>query len=387
MLAAIVGGGLQGLEMICLAQMAGWRTLLVDCNAHVPARGLCDRFLQLDVRLPSVLDQSLQVADVVVPALESQDALQRLTQWCHERRVPLAFDPGAYAITRSKSVSNRLFSDLGIPTPEPWPGCGFPIVAKPDHASGSQGVMVLKNEAQAKTVFPNGFPDDGWVFQQFLAGPSFSLEVIGRPGDYQPLQVTELFMDSAYDCKAVGVPCQLSNQQIHEIETIGLEIAAALQLKGLMDVEVILHEGGVKVLEVDARFPSQTPLAVYHATGCNMLQLLGDVFLGQDTTHWRPTRPARGVILKHMRVTHGRLFFEGEHIMAEAGPLYRVPDFFGADEALTNYHEGVREWVATLVVSGRTRRQAEQQLEKVLGTIRRRFNLDAGVDQYPEMVP
>jgi pyrrolysine biosynthesis protein PylC len=64
-----------------------------------------------------------------------------------------------------------------------------------------------------------------------------------------------------------------------------------------------------------------------------------------------------------------------------------VPEFFGADEALTNYREGARAWVATLVVGGRTRRNAEQRLEKVLGTIRRRFSLDAIVDRYPEMVP
>lgn len=387
MLAAIVGGRLQGLELACLAQTAGWRTLLIDRNAHVPARGLCDRFVQLDVRLAAVLDRALHAVDVVIPALESQDALDRLTQWCLERGVPLAFDPGAYAITRSKSVSNRLLADLGISIPEPWPRCGFPIVAKPDHASGSRGVVVLKSQDQAETVFPNGFPDDGWVYQQFLSGPSFSLEVIGRPGDYQPLQVTELLMDAAYDCKAVAVPCRLTDQKIHEIETIGLKIATALQLTGVMDVEVILKGGAVKVLEVDARFPSQTPLAVYHATGCNMFQLLGEVFLSPNATRWRPSAPARGVILKHMRVTRGRLFIEGEHIMADAGPLRRVPEFFGADEALTNYREGARAWVATLVVGGQTRRNAEQRLEKVLGTIRRRFSLDAIVDRYPEMVP
>ena len=387
MLAAIVGGRLQGVELACLAQNAGWRTLLVDRKINVPAQRLCDRFLRLDVRQTPALDGAFKAVDLVIPALEDQAALYGLVQWGREQRVPVAFDPEAYAVSSSKTDSDRLFASLGIPAPEQWPRCGFPVVAKPSNASGSDGVVILKSDSDAGARFPHGFPENGWVFQQYLDGPSFSLEVIGRPGNYAPLQVTQLFMDAVYDCKAVAAPCRLTAGQIREIETLSVEIAEAIRLTGLMDVEVILHEGRFKVLEIDARFPSQTPLAVYGSTGCNMMAMLADLFLTGKPSPWRPATSARGALLEHIRVTSRAIFVEGEHIMADAGPLERVPGFFGADEAVTSYREGAPEWVATLIVTGDTRQRAVEKRSRVFAAIQRRFNLEKIVDRSPEDTP
>ncbi len=383
MLAAIIGGRLQGVELACLAHHANWRTLLVDRKNHVPARRLCDRFLQLDVRQGSTLDDALKAVDLVIPALEDQAALVSLVEWCRDRRVPLAFDPAAYAVSSSKIDSDRLFASLGIPVPEPWPQCGFPVVAKPSCASGSDGVVILKSKSDADARFPEGFPDDGWVFQQYLQGPFFSLELIGRPGSYVTLQITQLFMDTRYDCKAVAAPCRLNNRQMREIEALSVEIAEAIQLRGLMDVEVILHDGRFKVLEIDARFPSQTPLCVFASTGRNMFDMLADLFLSGKPSPLRASASVRGAILEHIRVTSREIVVEGEHIMADAGPLDRVTGFFGADEAITSYREGTPAWVATLIVTGDTRQRAVEKRNGVLASVQRRFNLEKIVDRGP----
>jgi pyrrolysine biosynthesis protein PylC len=387
MLAAIIGGRLQGVELACLAHHAGWRTLLVDRKSDVPAQRLCDRFLQLDVTQTSVLDDALNAVDLVIPALEDQAALDGLVGWGRDRKVPVAFDPAAYAISSSKIESDRMFASLGIPAPEPWPQCGFPVVAKPSQASGSKGVIILNGQSDAEAAFPQGFPEQGWVFQQYLQGPSFSLELIGRPGNYLPLQVTRLFMDEIYDCKAVAAPCRLTVGQIREIEMLSVEIAGAIRLTGLMDVEVVLHDGRFKVLEIDARFPSQTPLCVYGSTGCNMFELLADLFLTGKPSNWRTHASVRGAILEHIRVTPQSVFVQGEHIMADAGPLERVPGFFGADEAITSYRQGAPEWVATLIATGDTRERAEEKRTRVLAAIQGGFNLEKIVDRSPENHP
>ncbi|MBR9984319.1 MAG: 3-methylornithine--L-lysine ligase PylC [Desulfosarcina sp.] len=383
MLAAIVGGRLQGVELACLAHNAGWRTLLVDRKNHVPARRLCDRFLQLDVRQASALDDALKAVDLVIPALEDQAALDGLVGWCRDRRVPFAFDPKAYALSSSKIESDRLFASLGIPSPEPWPRCGFPVVAKPSRASGSDGVAILNDQSDADARFPNGFPCDGWVFQQYLQGPSFSLELIGSPGNFLPLQVTQLFMDTRYDCKAVAAPCRLTAGQILEIETLSVKIAEAIRLTGLMDVEVILHEGRFKVLEIDARFPSQTPLCVHASTACNMFEMLAELFLSGKLPPLGASMSVRGAILQHIRVTSREIVVEGEHVMAGAGPLDRVSGFFGADEAITSYREGSPDWVATLIVTGDTRQDAAEKRNRVLASIQRRLDLEKIVDRGP----
>jgi 3-methylornithine--L-lysine ligase len=383
MLAAIIGGRLQGLELVCLARHAGWRTLLVDRKSDVPARWLCDRFLQLDVIHQSVLPDVLKSVDLVIPALENQAALNSLVGWGLDHSIPLAFDPAAYSISSSKIASDRLFASLGIPAPEPWPRCGFPIMAKPSHASGSKGIIILNDPTDADVAFPHGCPEKGWVFQQYLQGPFFSLELIGRPGNYVPLQVTQLFMDAVHDCKAVAAPCRLTAGQIREIERLSVKIAEAIRLTGLMDVEVVLHDGRFKVLEIDARFPSQTPLCVHASTGCNMFDLLAGFFLSGKLPDRRPPASARGAILEHIRVTPWAIYVEGEHIMADAGSLERMPAFFGADEAITSYREGMLEWVATLITTGDTRECAEEKQTHVLAAIQHGFNIEKIVDRSP----
>ncbi len=387
MLAAIVGGRLQGVELACLARNAGWRTVLIDRKTHVPAQRLGDRFLQLDVTQAAALDGAMPAVDLVIPALEDQAALNSLVRWGRDRRVPVAFDPEAYAVSSSKIDSDRLFAALGIPIPQPWPQCGFPVVAKPSCASGSHGVVLLKNESDAAERFPQGFPQAGWVFQQYLDGPSFSLEVLGRPGSYVPLQVTELVMDAVYDCKMVAAPSQLTAGQILEIEALSVNIAQAIRLTGLMDVEVILHEGCFKVLEIDARFPSQTPPCRIWLHRMQPDGNAGRSFPVRKSVPLAADRFRSGAVLAHIRVASRAIFVEGEHIMALTGSLERVPGFFGADEAITSYREGAPEWVATLIVTDTTRAGAEDKYNRVLAAIQHHCKLAEIVDRGPEKIP
>ena len=50
------------------------------------------------------------------------------------------------------------------------------------------------------------------------------------------------------------------------LDDAGVRIAEGLGLNGLMDVEVMVRDGQPKVLEIDARLPSQTPTAVASAS-------------------------------------------------------------------------------------------------------------------------
>ncbi len=388
MLAAVIGGNLQGVEATYLGQKAGWEVMVIDKNPGVPASGFCDSFIQLDVTSEREEMRVAREADLVIPALENEDALASLGHWTDIEGIPYAFDPEAYSISSSKARSNQLFLQLGIPTPEPWPTCGFPVVAKPSKGSGSQGVHIVHDMDQLRSYVPVTGPSEDWVIQEYLPGPSYSLEVIGFSGQYRVLQVTDLGMDAGHDCKRVSAPTELSAKLTAEFEEISLVLAQAVKLRGVMDVEVILHDGVPKVLEVDARLPSQTPTAVYWSTGLNIVEILGEVFLRgslddpmtQSSKRGSRVRPPRGVIYEHIRVCRNALEVAGEHIMTGAGPLRIRRDFFGADEAITNYEPGRDEWVATLIVSGVSRHDAWDRRCQVIEEIRRWFGLGAYFD-------
>jgi pyrrolysine biosynthesis protein PylC len=385
MLVAIAGGALQGLEMTYLAKQAGFDTLLMDRNREAPATGLCDRFVAVDLTDHEALTRALGSVDLVLPATENVDALRSLVVWCAGNRKPLAFDPGAYTISSSKKKSDALFKELGIPAPTPWPNCAFPVLAKPDSESGSKEVEVFSDLSALEARF-DIIPPPGRVLQAYVTGPSYSIEVVGRPGDYAPLQITDLEMDEDYDCKRVLAPSTLPSDLKGQFERIAVTLAEAVGLSGIMDVEAILHEGRLEVLEIDARFPSQTPIAVYHSTGINMLERLAKIFTDPDKAKLDsvPVRPAGGSVLEHIRVRDGKLDVCGEHIMVEDGPLHLEPNFFGADAALTSYASGKPHWVATLMVKGSDLEAARERRNQVVGEIRNRFGLNIYSDDYPQ---
>ena len=381
MLVAVVGGNLQGIEAAYLAKKAGWQVLMIDRKAVVPAAGLCDRFNRVNITTQKDLERALKGVDLVIPALENPDALACLERWSLNSEIPFVFDPGAYSISSSKVKSDQLFARIGVPTPLPWPECDFPVLAKPSMGSGSQKVSVFDNSENLH-AHQNESTEE-WVLQEFVPGPSYSIEVVGRPGNYVPLQVTDLQMDENYDCKRVLAPTDLTPRLISEFEKISRSIAATMALKGLMDVEIILHDHTLKVLEVDARLPSQTPTAVFWSTGINILEMLAGLFLNNTIPGRGDMDAPMGVVYEHIKVTPNRLEVAGEHLISGADALQIRENFFGANEAITNYRPHRQEWVATLIISEETREMAWQRRNNVISDIRQHFELEVYHDLAP----
>ncbi len=378
---AVIGGKLQGTEACYLARKAGWQVVLVDKTGRVPAVGLADHFIELDVTGWQDPPPALAAVDLIIPALENPAALATLERWSRDCAVALAFDARAYGITASKIASNRLFESCGVEIPASWPECGCPAVIKPSEGSGSRQVRVFNDPQLLQRQLDQSTQPQ--VVQEFISGPSYSLEVIGRPGRYVPLVVTELEMDAGYDCKRVCTPTRMAPVRVGEFEQIAVTIAEALQLEGLMDVEVILDDNRLKVLEVDARLPSQTPTAVYWSTGLNMVALLADLLLKPSAVIDKRPNAGRAVIYEHIHVTPGRLEVCGEHIMAACDSLAVHSGFFGADEAITNYAPERPQWAATLIFAGDDLPAVRHRRQRTIASIRRAFDLKQYKDAGP----
>lgn len=111
---------------------------------------------------------------------------------------------------------DRLFADLGLSAPRPWPDCTFPIIAKPCFGSGSRNVRVIRDEQELAALFPGNNSMNGWVLQEFLEGPSYSIEILGTPGNDRAIQVTDLFVDNGYDCMRVEAPSVLPEWKLEK---------------------------------------------------------------------------------------------------------------------------------------------------------------------------
>ena len=382
MLVAVMGGRLQGVEAVYLAQKAGWQVVLVDRDNDAPAAGMCEKFLKIDFLEKDKLLGLFREVQFVIPAMENRAALENINQCALEAGVETFYDPETYALSSSKIKSDRLFAEIGLPVPKPWPGCGFPVTLKPSGASGSENVYKVDNLRDFNELIMKLGDSDEWVKQEYLRGPSYSIEVIGHNGDYRAFQVTDLEMDAGYDCKRVLAPAGLALEKVREFEECAVKIAQALNLNGIMDVEVILHDDQLKVLEIDARLPSQTPTVVYKSTGINLMEVLWSGRAGKNEEKHLKAGKTRGVVYEHIKVSGKRIEVGGEHMMSETGRLRIYEDFFGAEEAISNFSKDKEEWVATLIITGKDRDQAWIRRCKVIQNIMQQYGIEDCVDMY-----
>ncbi|MBQ6810994.1 MAG: 3-methylornithine--L-lysine ligase PylC [Firmicutes bacterium] len=355
----IIGGKLQGVEALYLAGKAGMETILIDHNESPLGKNFCGRFicqdvLQYDTNIISVLEE----ADFVLPALENQKVLDHLKALAEEYDINLVYDPRAYGISSSKKISDEKMAEADLPCPRYYPAGNFPYIVKPSAMSGSEGVAKIHNKDEME-AFLQEHEGEEWIAQEFLDGPSYSLEVIGTPGNYQTYHVTELFMDPVYDCKRVlscpDFPADLKKQ----LEDETLALAQMVDLHGIMDVEVIETNGVLKILEIDARIPSQTPITVYHATGWNMMTEMAAKFGKSKAEPSKCLEKERFVSLEQILCEGNVVSVLGEHVVSQAETLCHRFDFCGADEALTDYAPGKEKWAATLICIADSKEELE----------------------------
>lgn len=368
---AVIGGKLQGMEACYLAKKAGFTSVLVDARATCPAAGLADELIVGDVREPSAaLVETLRAADMVLPANENQEALDALRGLTEKYRLNTAFDFDSYDITRSKRRSDALFHKNGIPAPAYYPDCEPPYILKPSCESGSAGVLRFASRADIEGHIASLPPQTQFVAQEYVEGPSYSIEVIGVPGDYRTYEITQIHTDEIYDCNRVTCPCGLSRELESRFSAIAVRLAELVSLHGIMDVETILHNGVLKVLEIDARLPSQTPTAIYHSTGINFVAELAALFTGRlPRADYSPSKREKHTVFAHVKACTGSVCFPGEHIMASCAPVCVHDGLFGADEVITDWKPGDAEMCATLIASAGTQEAAQARFEGIISTI------------------
>ncbi len=372
----VVGGRLQGVEALYLAAKAGMETVLIDKDSSPLGKEICGRFLCEDVlQYNTDLIKVLEEADFVLPALENKAALTVLKYLSKNYDIRLIYDERAYHLCSSKQRSDAMMKAIGLPVPLHYPAGKAPFIVKPSGKSGSEGVRKIDHEEELKDFFDH-YDKKEWVAEEYLDGPSYSLEVIGVPGHYSTYHVTQLLMDPVYDCKRVLSCPDFPAKQKAQFESLAVALGEMVRLHGIMDVEVIEHNGIFKILEIDARIPSQTPITVYHATGWNIMSELAIKFGKQRHHNSVLWDKEKYVSLEQIQVNGKHVDVVGEHMLAEAGVLAHLYQFCGADEALTDYAPGKKTWAATMINVADSKKELETKRKQMFLEIEKRIGGD-----------
>ena len=367
---AIVGGKLQGTEAVYLARLAGFESILIDYSPDVPASGFCDEFVCGNVveRDPKVIE-ALKKADFVLPAMENDMVLEELCKICKEENLKIAFDMDAYKITSSKVKTDRMMHERNIPAPLYYPKSEGPYIIKPSGESGSAGVRRAETRQEVEEFLLHREDKFNWIVEEYLEGPSYSIEVIGNGKEYRTYKITEIHMDEVYDCCKVTAPCNITEKQAAEFHNIAIKLAKMVNLKGIMDVEVIESNGQLKVLEIDARIPSQTPCVVYYSSGMNLLSELADIVL-YDEFRTEKIDFNKYASYEHYIFENHKTKQIGEHIMGDSRPLKARNNLLGSDVVISDLVDGVRDFRGIFINHDDTLDALEEKREKLAATLK-----------------
>ena len=365
----ILGGSLQGFEAAYLAKKAGWNSTVIDRRENAIAKYMADSFIVAD--LCHYDDRFLKLlveADVVLPAFENHESIKAIEKLSNKYAINLVFDFESYRISSSKKKSDQIFRENGIPAPRYYPWGNGPYIIKPSASSGSDNIIYASSKEDVEKILKDNSSGDDLLVQEFISGPSYSLEIIGREGSYKVYQITEIVVDENYDCKRVYAPCHLPEDIKEEFENISLSLGKLLDLEGIMDVEVINHNGKLKVLEIDARVPSQTPTVVYHSRGINLLVELIEKFLDCDFEK-NIFDKEKYVSYEHMMIDGNEIKILGEHMMAISHDLVHRYGFCGADESISNYSKNKKRWFGTFINIGENKIELEEKRKNMFKEI------------------
>ena len=128
------------------------------------------------------------------------------------------------------------------------------------------------------------------------------------------------------------------------------------------------------MLEIDARLPSQTPTAVFHACGVNIVGAAGRDGARRPAAAGGPHRAGKAAATSTCVSAGGAVEVLGEHMMGAARPLRLVAGLYGADEvhhrpAGGSADDPEAEWVATIIASApdaeRARAKARAALDRL----------------------
>lgn len=358
----LIGGKLQGVEAAYLAKKAGLVVVLIDKNPSALAQSLCDEFHCFDI----IKDKSRfisisETSDFMIPVNENEETIAFLESVSGEIKCPLLFDFGAYRVSSDKSDSKKYFKKINIPTPADKPD-EPPYFVKPPSESGSVGARIIHSDDELKSVPAN------YLVEEYLEGPVISLEVVGDGKNYTVVKETYIHIDDVWDCFMVT---PLPYDEIYR--KIAFDLAKGLEIKGIMDVEAVSSQKGWKVLEIDARFPSQTPICVYFSSGANLLLLLIEAFSN-------PEFKEKGLlnstnlkykdaycIFEHFQKKDGALISGGEHLISAGSDFHP----FTAGEGIEIFEctDGGGYRAYTVITYAKTEAEAKENRENAMSLI------------------
>ncbi|MDD2442999.1 MAG: carbamoyl-phosphate synthase large subunit [Desulfotomaculaceae bacterium] len=192
---------------------------------------------------------------------------------------------------------DRLLIDLEIPKPAGRTAfsveeavviaseIGFPVLVRPSYVLGGRAMEIVYNNKELLNYMASAVkvtPEHPVLVDKYLFGKELEVDAISDGADILIPGIMEHIERAGVhsgDSTAVYPPRSLSREVKDLVVDYTARLARALNVKGLINIQYVLHEGRIYVLEVNPR-SSRTVPYLSKITGIPMVNLATKIIMG-----------------------------------------------------------------------------------------------------------
>jgi carbamoyl-phosphate synthase large subunit len=200
-------------------------------------------------------------------------------------------------IAEDRDKFEKLLRDLGIPKPvgravksveaavEVAEGIGYPVLVRPSYVLGGRAMEIVRNREDLLSYMKYAVdvsPDAPILVDKYILGKEVEVDVIADGEDCLIPGIMEHVERAGVhsgDSMAVYPPQSLGHAVIDQVVQHSIDIARALQVRGLMNIQFVVDGEEAAILEVNPR-SSRTVPYLSKITGVPMVQVATRVMLG-----------------------------------------------------------------------------------------------------------
>lgn len=164
---------------------------------------------------------------------------------------------------------------------------GYPVLVRPSYVLGGRAMEIVYNQDELLHYMNEAVkinPQHPVLIDRYLLGKEVEVDAIADgkrvliPGIMEHIERAGVHSG---DSIAVYPPQSLSSEQKQRLMEMTEQIALALEIKGLVNIQYVIHEGQVYVLEVNPRSSRTVPF-LSKVTGVPMANVATKTILGID---------------------------------------------------------------------------------------------------------
>jgi carbamoyl-phosphate synthase large subunit len=356
-----IGQGIEFDYCCCHASFAlredGCETIMVNCNPETVSTDYdtSDRLYFEPLTFEDVMEVVREEKpDGVIVQFGGQTPLN-LALPLKRAGVPIiGTSPESIDLAEDRKQFGHLLTTLGIPQPENGSATslpeaceiaariGYPVLVRPSYVLGGRAMVIAYDETTLEEYMHEAVeyssPGRPILIDRFLEDATEVDVDALSDGEHVVIggimeHIEEAGIHSG-DSSCVLPSFSLGAEQIERLCAYTVELALALQVKGLMNVQYAIQDGKVFVLEVNPR-ASRTVPYVSKATGVPLAKLASRLMTGRPLGSFDlPLENGSGLLLKNGRIARAFLGMFPVKQFCVKSPVFPFSKFPGVDPIL-----------------------------------------------------